>query len=58
MPMTWRKINLDTLINSIYSLDIAEFLKNTCEQWPFEMAIEFLSDQEKKGKPYLRVYYF
>jgi len=27
--------------------DIADFLKATCECWPFEMAVEFLSEKEK-----------
>lgn len=27
--------------------DIADFLKSTCECWPFEMAVEFLSEKEK-----------
>ena len=27
--------------------DIADFLKATCECWPFEMAVEFLSSKEK-----------
>jgi hypothetical protein len=27
--------------------DIADFLKVTCECWPFEMAVEFLSEKEK-----------
>ena len=27
--------------------DIADFLKATCECWPFEMAVEFLSAKEK-----------
>jgi Potential Monad-binding region of RPAP3 len=32
------------------ALDIAEFLKSTCECWPFEIAVEFLSTSERSGK--------
>ena len=30
------------------ALDVAEFLKATCECWPFEIAVEFLSEAEKE----------
>jgi hypothetical protein len=29
-------------------LDMAEFLKSTSECWPFEIAVEFLSDKERQ----------
>ena len=39
-------------------LDVAEFLKAVCECWPFEIAVEFLSEIEKKGKFLFVEFYF
>jgi len=60
--MVSMKTNQKILGNSsesiFFRLDVAEFLKAVSECWPFEIAVEFLSESEKKGIFLLIIFYF